>query len=286
MNLGVVFPQTEIGSDPVVIKEYVQAVEALGYTHLVAYDHVLGALPRGEWGQRYSYHDMFHEPLVLFGYLAAITNTLELVTDVMILPQRQTALVAKQAAEVDILSNGRLRLGVGIGWNYVEYEALGKSFVDRGNRIEEQIALLRALWTDELVTFQGEHELIQQAGINPLPIQRPIPIWMGGGAERVLRRIVEIADGWFPMMPVQDVRNALVYMSGYAKTIGRDPETIGVEGSISIANKTPDQWLERTQAWRSIGVSHILVNTMRSGLTSPQSHIDVIEKFKETVGNQ
>ena len=285
MKLGVVFPQTEIGSDPIAIRDYAQAAEALEYTHLVAYDHVLGARPRGDWGQRYTDKDMFHEPLVLFGYLAAVTQDLELVTDILILPQRQTALVAKQAAEVDVLSSGRLRLGVGIGWNYVEYEALGEQFDNRGYRIEEQIAVLRALWTQELVTFEGQRHRIPDAGINPLPVQRPIPIWMGGGAEPVLRRIARLADGWFPMMqPDDNLRAALSRLFGYAREAGRDSTAIGIEASVAIANRTPDQWAEVAETWRSLGATHLLVNTMKSGLASPQAHIDAIRRFKEAVG--
>ena len=285
MKLGVVFPQTEIGSDPIAIRDYAQAAEALGYTHLVAYDHVLGATPRGDWGQRYTDRDMFHEPLVLFGYLAAVTQHLELVTDILILPQRQTAMVAKQAAEVDVLSGGRLRLGVGIGWNYVEYEALGERFDNRGHRIEEQIAVLRALWTQELVTFEGQQHHIPDAGINPLPVQRPIPIWMGGTAEPVLRRIARLADGWFPMMqPDDNLRAALARLFGYAREAGRDPKAIGIEASIAIANRKPEQWVEVAETWHSLGATHLLVNTMKSGLASPQAHIDAIQRFKEAVG--
>ena len=284
MKLGVVFPQTEIGSDPVAIRDYAQAAEALGYTHLVAYDHVLGATPRGDWGQRYTDRDMFHEPLVLFGYLAAVTQRLELVTDILILPQRQTALVAKQAAEVDVLSGGRLRLGVGIGWNYVEYEALGERFDNRGHRIEEQISVLRALWTQELVTFEGQQHHIPDAGINPLPVQRPIPIWMGGTAEPVLHRIARLADGWFPMMePDDNLRAALARLFGYAREAGRGPAAIGIEASVAIANRTPDQWVEVAETWHSLGATHLLVNTMKSGLASPQAHIDAIQRFKEAV---
>ena len=284
MKLGVVFPQTEIGADPIAIRDYAQAAEELGYTHLVAYDHVLGATPRGDWGQRYTDRDMFHEPLVLFGYLAAVTQRLELVTDILILPQRQAALVAKQAAEVDVLSGGRLRLGVGIGWNYVEYEALGERFDNRGRRIEEQIAVLRALWTQELVTFEGRWHRITDAGINPLPVQRPIPIWMGGGAEPVLRRVARLADGWFPLMPPDDVREALPRLFDYAREAGRDPTAIGIEASVATANRTPDQWVELAETWRSLKATHLLVNTMKGGLASPQAHIDAIRRFKEAVG--
>ena len=191
MQLGAVFPQTEIGADPVGVKDYVQAAEAMGYEHLLVFDHVLGAdaSKRDSWDRPYSSVDMFHEPFVLFGYLAGITEKIELTTGVLILGQRQTALVAKQAAEIDVLSGGRLRLGIGVGWNEVEYEALGERFTNRGRRSEEQIELMRALWTQDTVDFQGRHHQVSHAGINPLPVQRPIPMCVaatGGMGARLL----------------------------------------------------------------------------------------------------
>src|SRR3712207_5049701 len=203
MRLGAIFPQLESGADPVAIRDYAQAVEGMGYDHILIYDHVLGAdtASRPNWRGPYTAQSLFHEPFVLYGYFAAVTERVELVTDVIILPQRQTALVAKQAAEIDVLSGGRLRLGVGIGWNEVEYEALGESFRNRGARSEEQIEVLRLLWTQEVVDFQGRWHTITAAGINPLPVRRPIPLWIGGTAEPVLRRIGRLGDGWFPQRP-------------------------------------------------------------------------------------
>ena len=213
MRVGVGFPQREsgIGADVGAVREYAQAAESLGYSHLRAGDHVLGAnsASRTGWQGPFDHTDLWHETLTLFGYLAGVTEKLELTTSILILPQRQTALVAKQAAEVDFLSGGRLRLGIGIGWNHVEYEALGEDFHNRGIRSEEQIDVMRALWTQELVTFEGRWHKITDAGLNPLPVQRPIPVWIGGGpgsagstsqtgTERVLRRVARKADGWFP----------------------------------------------------------------------------------------
>jgi probable F420-dependent oxidoreductase len=190
MHIGVVFPQTEIGNDPGAIREYAQAVEDLGYHHLLVYDHVLGASPVNRPGWRgYTSETPFHEPFVLFSYLAGLTQQLELVTGVLILPQRQTALVAKQAAEVDVLSGGRLRLGIGLGWNQVEFEALNEHFRTRGARIEEQVDVLRALWTQPVVTVHGRWHQIEEAGINPLPIQRPLSVWFGGHADPILTRL-------------------------------------------------------------------------------------------------
>jgi probable F420-dependent oxidoreductase len=287
LQIGVIFPQTEIGTDPLVIRDYAQAAEDLGYSHLLVYDHVLGASleKRPNWRGAYSQHHQFHEPFVLFGYLAAITRHLQLVTGIVILPQRQTALVAKQAAEVDALSGGRLRLGVGVGWNDVEYEALGEDFHTRGRRVEEQIALLRALWTQEVVNFQGRWHRVTDAGINPLPVQRPIPLWMGGGAEPVLRRVARLADGWFPQFrPDERGRENLERVYAYAREAGRDPSTIGIEGRVSISSGGADDWAKGVEAWRQLGATHLGVNTMNANLDSPSKHIEAIRRFKEVAG--
>jgi probable F420-dependent oxidoreductase len=286
MHVGVVFPQIEIGSDPAAVQDYAQAAESLGYAHLLVYDHVLGADARHHpgWNGPYNHQDMFHEPFVLFGYLAAITQRLELVTAVIILGQRQTALVAKQAAEVDVLSGGRLRLGFGTGWNGVEYEALGENFHNRGRRSEEQIAVLRALWTQEVVDFKGRWHRISHAGLNPLPVQRPIPIWLGGRAEAVIQRVARIGDGWFPQFPPNSQgQETLARLHQYAREAGRDPSSIGIEGRISIGNHTPDDWRTEAEAWERLGATHLSVNTMGAGLRSPQEHINAIRQFKEAV---
>jgi probable F420-dependent oxidoreductase len=286
MQLGVIFPQTEIGADPKAIRDFAQAAEDMGYAHLIVFDHVLGAdtAYHQNWQGPYTKADMFHEPFVLYGYLAAITQRLELVTAVIILGQRQTALVAKQAAAVDVLSGGRLRLGVGIGWNAVEYEALGENFHDRGKRSEEQIAVLRALWTQEEVDFHGRWHHITHAGINPLPIQRPIPLWLGGRAEAVVERVGRLSDGWFPQFAPDDAGRATIErMHGYARAAGRDPAAIGIEGRISLADSKPDDWSRLAEAWGTLGATHLSVNTMRAGLKTPDAHIDAIRRFREGV---
>ena len=286
MRVGVVFPQTEIGTDPMAVRDYAQAAESLGYDHLVAFDHVLGAnaASRPGWSGAYQHTDTFYEPFVLFGYLAGITKSMELVTGIVIIPQRQTALVAKQAAAVDVLSGGRLRLGIGTGWNDVEYEALGENFHNRGRRSEEQIEVMRALWTQELVTYEGRWHKITDAGINPLPVQRPIPIWFGGRADQVLRRIARLGDGWFPLFRPDDSGRALIEkMRSYARQEGRDPSTIGIESWVSIRNRSPEECSKDVRRWKELGATHISVNTMGAGLSSPDGHIDAIRRFKEAV---
>lgn len=289
MRFGVVFSQTEIGADPVVIRDFVQAVEALGYHHILLYDHVLGAHPDrfGPLGitPPYTHVSQFHEPFVLFGYLGAVTAKLEFATGILILPQRQTALVAKQAAEVDVLTGGRLRLGVGIGWNPVEYEALGQDFHTRGQRIEEQVALLRQLWTKELVDFNGKYHTVQRAGLNPLPIQRPIPIWMGGMAGPALKRIARTADGWIPeIRPGPEAAEVVARMREYIRAAGRRVEDVGLEGRIRLSRTPRDQWGRALEEWLQLGATHVSIDTMRWSLRSPQEHLDAIRQFKEEAG--
>ena len=287
MRLGAIFPQTEIGADPAGVRDFAQAAESLGYEHLLVFDHVLGAdaSQHEGWDRPYNHTDMFHEPFVMFGYLAGITEKIEMTTGVLILGQRQTALVAKQAAEVDILTGGRLRLGIGIGWNEVEYEALGENFQNRGRRSVEQIELMRALWTQDVVTFKGRYHQVTYAGINPLPVQRPIPIWFGGGAEQVIRRTGRIGDGWFPsFQPDSAGEERIVQMWDYAKKAGRDPKAIGIEGRIGLADQgSPDDWNKEAGAWAKIGATHLSVNTMGAGLKGPDQHIAAIRRFKEAV---
>ena len=284
MKLGVVFPQTEIGNDPGAIIEYAQAAEGMGYNHVIAFDHVLGANAesRPGWRGAYRHTDAFHEPFVLYGFLAGHTTSLELVTAVIILPQRQTALVAKQAAAVDVLSGGRLRLGIGVGWNPVEYEALGENFHDRGRRSEEQIDLMRQLWTNDLITYEGKWHKVTDAGLNPLPVQQPIPVWFGGAAPQTLRRVATMGDGWFPLFRPDDRGRELVEsMREQAQAAGRDPASIGVESWVSIRDSSEDDWRQAVDTWRELGATHISVNTMNAGLQSPQAHIEAIQRFKE-----
>lgn len=278
MQIGVVFPQTEIGGAVDGVRAYAQRVEQLGYDHVVAYDHVVGADPEVHkpWNGPYDIDTTFHEPFVLFGYLAAVTS-LELVTGIIILPQRQTALVAKQAAEVDLLTNGRFRLGVGLGWNAVEYEALDKEFTNRGTRMEEQIELLRQLFTDRSVTFDGKFERVTAAGLAPLPVQRPLPIWIGGSSPRAYERIGRLADGWFPMTPPgPKLEEARAVVDQAAVDAGRDPSTLGMEGRVSWTDAGVDKLVDQLGRWRDAGATHVSVNTMNARLGPVDAHLDTL----------
>ena len=284
MRIGVVFPQTEIGADVGAVRAYAQRVEELGYRHVLAYDHVLGADPevhRG-WQGPYDLATTFHEPFVLFGYLAGLTS-LELVTGIIILPQRQTALVAKQAAEVDLLSGGRFRLGIGLGWNAVEYEALGQDFSARGRRVEEQVELLRRLWTEPSVTYRGRYDRVTGAGLAPLPVQRPIPVWFGGQSDRAYRRIGRLADGWFPQVPPgPKLDEARGVVERAAAEAGRDPASLGMEGRASWRG-SPEKLAGHAATWREAGASHLSVNTMGSGLAAVDDHLRALETAAEVL---
>ena len=286
MKVGVVFPQTELGGDVAAVRAYGEAVGDLGFTHLLAYDHVVGADPgvHEGWAGPYDITTTFHEPFVMFGYLAAITEV-ELVTGIIILPQRQTALVAKQATEVDLLTRGNFRLGVGIGWNPVEYGALGKSFGDRGRRMSEQIALLRRLFTEPSVTFDGTYEQVDGAGLAPMPVQRPIPIWVGGASDAAYRRAGRLADGWFPQVrPGPDLDHALEVLAGAAEDAGRDPSTIGMEGRVSYSPDDPDKLARAADRWREVGASHLTVDTMYRGLATVDDHLAALAATAEVLG--
>jgi probable F420-dependent oxidoreductase len=278
MQIGAVFPQTEIGGDVSAVRAYGEAVEELGFRHILAYDHVVGADPAVHqgWSGPYDIATTFHEPFVLFGYLAAVTSV-ELVTGIIILPQRQTVLVAKQAAEVDLLTRGRFRLGVGLGWNAVEYEALGKSFGDRGRRLGEQIILLRRLWTERSVTHHGPDDTVTGAGLAPLPIQRPIPVWIGAVSEPAYRRIGRLADGWFPQVrPGENLDRALAVIARAAEDAGRDPAKIGMEGRIGWDPVDHDRFVRQAERWRAAGATHLGINTMSVGLATVDDHIDAL----------
>jgi probable F420-dependent oxidoreductase len=287
MKFGIIFPQTEIGNDPVLIRDYAQTVEGLGFDHLLAYDHVLGANPvrPGGWKGPYTYETPFHEVITLLAFLAGVTEKIGLVTDILILPQRQTALVAKQAASLDVLSGGRLRLGVGLGWNEIEYISLNENFHNRGKRIEEQVELLRQLWTTPLVDFKGTWNTVPDAGVNPLPVQRPIPIWFGGGfADLALRRIARLADGWMTLSrSASEAKPDLEKLNRYLEQAGRSRSDIGLEPRISFENGDPKKWETAIHDWQVEGATHLSFNTMDSKFTTPQQHIQAVSAFAKVV---
>jgi probable F420-dependent oxidoreductase len=287
MKIGVVFPQTEYGNDPLAIRDYAQTAEALGFTYVLAYDHVLGANPNrpGGWDGPYTYQTPFQEPFILFSFMAGVTQKLGFSPGIIILPQRQTALVAKQAATLDVLSGGRVRLGVGLGWNEVEYISLGQDFHNRGRRIEEQVSLLRLLWTNELVNFSGQWHTIPDAGINPLPIQRPIPIWFGGDATPALKRTAYLADGW--MTNHKSVAKARPYLESLARFLeeaGRSQADFGIESRLTYADGNPEAWHKFIMDWEAAGATHISISTMGCGFQTPGAHLSALRRFAETIG--
>jgi probable F420-dependent oxidoreductase len=290
MEIGVVFPQTDIGPDVGAIRDYAQTVEGLGYRHCIIYDHVVGAdrAIHPGWNGPYDLSDEFHEPFVLYGFLAGVCS-LELMTSIIVLPPRQTVLVAKQAAEVDLLTRGHFRLGVGLGWNKLEYEALGVDYAVRGQRIEEQITLMRRLWTEPSVTFHGAFESITGAGLTPRPIQRPIPIWYGGESPVAYRRAGRVADGWIPdnMLPGDRLDEAKTIVEQAARDAGRDPASLGMQGRIKWgkdgARFSLERMVELAGQWRDSGATHVAVNTMYADLKSMDEHLDVLTRVAEAL---
>lgn len=282
MDFGVILPRTVLGAAPTAVQNYALEAETAGYQYLQLYDHVLGENP-AKAGSGFDRSNSIHEPLVLSGFLAGVTEYIDLVTGILVLPQRQTVLVAKQATEVDILSDGRFRLGVGVGWNDIEYEALGIEFGSRGSRIEEQVALLRKLWTTELVTYDGKFHTISDAGLNPLPVQQPIPIWMGGDAGPVLRRVGQVADGWIaPEQPPQDICRKLEKIHTAATQANRDPNSLSVICTITLgADDEEDAWLGKIEKLQEIGCTHLSVNTLDAGFDSRDEHRRAIQNFSQ-----
>jgi probable F420-dependent oxidoreductase len=286
VKLGVVFPQTEIGPDPGGVRAYAEAAESLGYDYIVAFDHVAGAdlTNRPNWTGPYNLDSAFHEVFVLFGFLSGVTATIEFATGILILPQRQTVLAAKQAAALDVLSGGRFRLGVGVGWNPVEYDVLGENFGNRGVRSLEQVILMQRLWTERSVTFHGKYHTVDAVGILPMPVQQPIPVWFGGYKEATIRRIAQVGDGWMCTRGADDeVRRLLDLLDSEMEREGRIRSSVGIEGSIRFA-AGQSEWEKTIDTWTELGATHLCLGTMGAGLNGAQAHIDAIRKFKEIMG--
>ena len=292
MEVGVIFPQTEIEPDPLAIKDFAQAAEDMGYAYIFIADHVLGAdsahhdFPAL---RTYNHKSVVHETMTLMGYLSAITEQVGLATGILILPQRQTVLVAKQAAEGDVLSGGRLRLGIGVGWNSVEFEALGEDFHYRGARSAEQIEVMRALWTQEVVDYHGKWHNISHAGLNPLPVQRPIPVFLGAGssstptiAEPVLKRVARIADGWCPnFSPDERGRAYVEKVHGYMLEMGRDSDKLQLDGRLRTSGKQPEDWIDEAKAWEELGARYLSIENRQGGLKTAGEHIEAMRRFKD-----
>ncbi|MEU7811362.1 TIGR03619 family F420-dependent LLM class oxidoreductase [Pseudonocardia sp. NPDC049154] len=284
MRMGAVFPQYDVLRDAADIAEFARGVEELGLDHLLVYDHVLGVDPavRPEWNHLYRNDSEFHEPFVLFGYLAAVCR-LELVTGVLVLPQRQTALVAKQAAQTDWLAPGGVRLGVGLGWNESEYRALGVPFARRGARIEEQVELLRSLWSAPSVTARTSVEEFDGVGLAPRP-RREIPVWLAGKAPAALARVGRIADGWFPLeKPGAEAAARLEAVRRAAREAGRGAAEIGVEPRIRVPGRPANELAAEIGFWIDHGASHLSFSTMDSGLRSVAEHLRHLESALSTV---
>lgn len=285
-QLGAFFPTRDMPADPVAIRDWAQAAETIGFDFIEVSDHVLGAdraaLP--DFSGPYDVDDAFHETFVTLAYIAAVTRNVGLASGVLILPQRQTALVAKQAAQVDIVSGGRLRLGIGVGWNPVEYAALGQEWHVRGRRQEEQIVLMNRLWTERTVTFTGEFDRVEHAGLNPRPIQQPIPIWFGGSAEPVLRRAARYGQGWIPLAnPDERLEGQLQRLNGYLRAAGRDPNEFGIEAWIRSSIGAPDTWREAAGRWQALGATHVTFYTSGQGVGSVEQQIKALQQFRDAM---
>ena len=281
MEIGAVFPHNEIGTDPQAIKDYAQGVEELGITHLLIYDHVLGAdrdRPGGFEGP-YDKDVAFHEPFTTFAFVAAVTKKLDMITTVMILPQRQTVLVAKQAAELAILSNNRFKLGIGVGWNAVEYTGLNENFKNRGKRQEEQVELMRLLWESEVLEYKGDYHHIDKASINPRP-SKSVPIWFGGGAPQLIERCADLGDGWIPLMgPNEAARKTLAIIKEKRESKGLNWDNFGVQAQAQYAGGDAERWNKHAEKWRNLGASHLAIATHNAEPTNVDGHLGRIKEY-------
>jgi probable F420-dependent oxidoreductase len=284
MQLNAMFPTRDIGSDPARIRDWAQAAEDLGYAYIEVPDHVLGASARDGWTPTYNESDPFHETFVTLGFLAAVTRKIRLSSGILIAPQRQTALIAKQAAEVDLLSGGRLRLGIGVGWNHVEYEALGADWKSRGAKQAEQVDVLRRLWSGELVDFSGRFHKLQGVTIVPPPVQRPIPVWFGGSSDAVIKRAARLGDGWMPIIaPDEHAQQKLAMLREEIRQQGRDPARFGIEGWLRMQEKDPQRWAAAADGWRQLGANFVMLYPMYR-MPKFEDQIETLRRFREVAG--
>ena len=281
MHLNAMFPTRDVGNDPAKIRDWAQAAEDLGYAYIEVPDHVFGATARDGWTPLYNETDPFHETFVMLGFLAAVTKHIRLSSGVLIAPQRQTGLIAKQAAEVDLLSSGRLRLGIGVGWNHVEYEALGENWKTRGARQAEQVEVLRQLWSGDVVTFHGRFHALKEVNIVPPPVQRPIPIWFGGISDAVVMRAARLGDGWMPIMPPDEkAEQKLALLWDEMRKHGRDSGNFGVEGWLRMHDQDPRRWAAAADGWRKLGAQMVMLYPMYR-VPKFADQIEILRRFKE-----
>ena len=281
MQLNALFPTRDIGGDPAKIKDWAQAAEDLGFATIEVPDHVFGATARDGWSPLYDETDPFHETFTTLAFLAAATKRIRLSSGVLILPQRQTGLVAKQAAEVDLLSEGRLRLGIGVGWNHVEYAALQTEWATRGARQAEQVEVLRRLWSEDLVSFTGRFHDLHEVSIVPRPVQRPIPIWFGGSSDAVIRRAARIGDGWMPIIaPGAEAEAKLADLRGHLAAFGRDPASFGLEAWLRVDEPEPQAWAAAADGWRRLGADMVMLYPMYR-IEGFEQQIETLRRFKE-----
>ena len=281
MQLNAMFPTRDIGSDPAKIRDWAQAAEDLGFAYIEVPDHVFGATARDGWTPLYNERDPFHETFVMLGFLATVTKTIRLSSGVLIAPQRQTGVIAKQAAEADLLSGGRLRLGIGVGWNHVEYEALGEEWKTRGARQAEQVEVLRRLWSEDLVTFNGRFHALKEVNIVPPPVQRPIPVWFGGVSDAVVTRAARLGDGWMPIIaPDEKAEQKLALLRAEMRKCGRDPANFGIEGWLRMNEADPQRWAAAADGWRKLGADMVMLYPMYR-MPKFEDQIETLRRFKE-----
>ncbi len=284
MQLNAMFPTRDIGTDPARIRDWAQAAEDLGFATIEVPDHVLGAAAREGWTPTYNEADPFHETFVTLGFLAAVTRRIRLSSGILIAPQRQTALIAKQAAEVDLLSGGRLRLGLGVGWSHVEYEALGSDWKTRGARQAEQIEVMRRLWSGDLVTYSGRFHRLNAVTIVPGPVQRPIPIWLGGASDAVIKRAARLADGWMPIIaPDAQAEQKLTLLRDELARNGRDRTKFGIEAWLRMQDGDPQRCAAAVEGWRRLGADMVMLYPMYR-VSGVDAQIDMLRRYKEAVG--
>ncbi|MBV9577377.1 MAG: LLM class F420-dependent oxidoreductase [Chloroflexi bacterium] len=284
MQFGAVLSQSDLGPEVSLIRDFAQATQDLGYDFLVAPDHVVGAEPSAhpELPRVFSIDITMREPLSMFAFLAAAAPRLGFLSSVVILPQRQATLVAKQAADVDQFCNGRLRLGVGIGWNPIEFEALGMRFENRARRFEEQIEVMRKLWTERAVTFEGRYHTLVAAGLNPRPVQQPVPIWIGAASDAAVRRATRIAEGYLPLRPLEGGWQATMdRVWGWLDEAGRTRDSFGIEGRLEAGAGTPDDWRQTVELWRGFGASHLSVGV--GGLHGADAQIQRLREVRQVL---